>query len=359
MKALTCEMCGSTNILKQDGVFVCQSCGTKYSVEEAKKMMVEGTVDVKGTVKIDTSSELKNLYEIARRAKDTDNSENALKYYDMILVKDPSSWEANFYVVYYRAMTCKIGEIQSAAISVNNALKAVFELIKTNVPEEDRLKVATEIHFKLSILSSMLFNGATNHYRGIDYNIRYEYTQEWLYNVAAATDLLYDLGDKLVEYIGDEAGIYAASSWEQAIEQHKQYVGQLQMKKENQDQMIEYATKARKYHPDTEIPNFKTTNSVTNTGNQSNGGCYIATAVYGSYDCPEVWTLRRFRDFTLAGTWYGRAFIKIYYTTSPTLVRWFGKSNWFKQIAIIPLNRLIKHLHNKGVIDSPYNDRIF
>ena len=74
MKALTCEMCGSTNLIKEGGVFVCQSCGTKYSVEEAKKMMVEGTVDVKGTVKVDTSDELKNLYEIARRAKDSDNN---------------------------------------------------------------------------------------------------------------------------------------------------------------------------------------------------------------------------------------------------------------------------------------------
>ena len=78
MKALTCEMCGSTNLIKEGGVFVCQSCGTKYSVEEAKKMMVEGTVDVKGTVKVDTSDELNNLYEIARRAKDSDNSENAM-----------------------------------------------------------------------------------------------------------------------------------------------------------------------------------------------------------------------------------------------------------------------------------------
>ena len=55
MKRLTCEMCGSTDIIKQDGVFVCQSCGCKYSVEEAKKMMVEGTVEVQGTVKVDNS----------------------------------------------------------------------------------------------------------------------------------------------------------------------------------------------------------------------------------------------------------------------------------------------------------------
>ncbi len=82
-------MCGSTDLIKEGGVFVCKSCGTKYSVEEAKRMMVEGTVDVKGTVKIDISDELKNLYEVARRAKDDNNTENALKYYDMILVKDP------------------------------------------------------------------------------------------------------------------------------------------------------------------------------------------------------------------------------------------------------------------------------
>ena len=79
MKALTCEMCGSTNLIKDDGVFVCQSCGTKYSVEEAKKMMVEGTVNVEGTIKIDKSDELQNLYEIARRAKLTDNIEQAVE----------------------------------------------------------------------------------------------------------------------------------------------------------------------------------------------------------------------------------------------------------------------------------------
>lgn len=105
MKQLTCEMCGSTDLMKQDGVFVCQSCGTKYSVEEAKKMMVEGTVDVTGsTVKVDTSGELANLYQIARRAKDDNNGENAAKYYDMVLMKDPTSWEASFYVVYFKAM---------------------------------------------------------------------------------------------------------------------------------------------------------------------------------------------------------------------------------------------------------------
>ena len=40
IKPLTCEMCGSSEIIKADGVFTCQSCGMKYSVEEARKMMI-------------------------------------------------------------------------------------------------------------------------------------------------------------------------------------------------------------------------------------------------------------------------------------------------------------------------------
>ena len=68
MKALQCEMCGSQDLVKDGGVFVCQSCGTRYSVEEAKKMMIEGTVDVKGTVKVDKSQDAKNLVQLAKDA---------------------------------------------------------------------------------------------------------------------------------------------------------------------------------------------------------------------------------------------------------------------------------------------------
>ena len=41
MKAMVCEMCGSTELVKQNGMYVCQYCGTKYSVEEAKKLRCE------------------------------------------------------------------------------------------------------------------------------------------------------------------------------------------------------------------------------------------------------------------------------------------------------------------------------
>ena len=84
MKQLTCEMCGGTDLIKQDGVFVCQNCGMKYSVEEAKKMMIEGTVDVQGTVKVDNTSFVEKYLANARRAKQKEDWEEVEKYYNLV-----------------------------------------------------------------------------------------------------------------------------------------------------------------------------------------------------------------------------------------------------------------------------------
>jgi len=89
----------------------------------------------------------------------------------------------------------------------------------------------------------------------------------------------------------------------------------------------------------------------------SSGGCYVATCVYGSYDCPEVWTLRRFRDNALGSTWYGRMFVRAYYTISPTLVKWFGETAWFKRFWKVKLDRMVAKLQEKGVDNTPYEDK--
>lgn len=90
---------------------------------------------------------------------------------------------------------------------------------------------------------------------------------------------------------------------------------------------------------------------------KSAGGCYIATAVYGSYDCPEVWVLRRYRDYVLKPTWYGKIFIKIYYTVSPILVKLFGKNEWFQNFLKKRLDKIADDLKKRGINDEPYVDR--
>lgn len=89
----------------------------------------------------------------------------------------------------------------------------------------------------------------------------------------------------------------------------------------------------------------------------NSSGCYIATAVYHSYDCPEVWTLRRYRDRVLSSTWYGRLFIEIYYRTSPILVRWFGKKEWFVSMGKKMLDPFVRKLKSMGYEDTRYEDK--
>lgn len=84
------------------------------------------------------------------------------------------------------------------------------------------------------------------------------------------------------------------------------------------------------------------------------GGCYVASAVYGSYDCPEVWVLRRFRDETLMRTSVGRTFVRFYYALSPLAVKAGGSG---LRILLRPtLTRIVDRLRAKGVSDEPYED---
>ncbi len=350
MNQLKCEMCGSTDLVKQDGMFVCQVCGTKYSVEEAKKMMNVGEESVGvGSVKADTSEELANLYQIARRAKDDDNSENAAKYYDMILVKDPTSWEASFYLVYFQAMQCKIAGIRAAAVSVGNCVQSVLKLIKNNVTsEEKQVEAVKEIAMRCTLIANMLFNGAMNHYNGIDYNIKNNYTQEMLNNCAASREIFYICGDTIELLFGNYENLHpvAVAMWKQAIDMHNNLMKWFSDKEGNKNRILQYVAKIQKYDRTYQPPEI----------NMKSDACYVATCVYGSYDCPQVWTLRRYRDNVLGVTRRGRAFIRCYYAVSPTLVKWFGSTSWFKKLWRGKLDKMVQTLQGQGVEDTPYKD---
>lgn len=349
MKSLACEMCGSTNLIKNEGVFVCQSCGTKYSVEEAKKMMIEGTVNVEGTIKIDNSNELQNLYEIARRAKITDNIEQAEKYYDKILVCDPNSWEANFYTVYYKAMSCKIAGIAHAGNTLTLCLPTVIYLVKTYIPESEQHDIIEEIYGKIINIASMLSEAARNHYFDIDISIRERFAQDYVNNMASVTFLVYSLGNIIDENWGAKEQFNSVALWDAGIGYQNKYFRYLLDPSPTIKSMETYADKIKAYNPEYKLPELKNTSS--------GGGCYVATSIYGSYDCPEVWTLRRYRDYTLAEKWYGRTFIKIYYAISPTLVNLFGETRLFKKICKGKLDKFVKKLQSNGVSSNPYNDR--
>ena len=131
MKALVCEMCGSNDLVKQDGVFVCQSCGCKYSVEEAKKMMVEGTV------KVDNSDQIANYISLARSSLNSRELKNCLKYCNKALEYDAKNHEALIIKARYyedcggfKGGTETLKSISNSKVIDDEKVELLFEYIK-------------------------------------------------------------------------------------------------------------------------------------------------------------------------------------------------------------------------------------
>lgn len=351
MKAMKCEMCDSTDLVKSDGLYVCQSCGTKYEPAEARKLMVEveGTVDVSGSsVKIDKSAELESLYKMARQAKESGSDNLALKYYEQILPIDPTSWEASFYTVYYKTVGCTIAGIHSSAILLKNTLPLVCNQInETLESREDRMNAGAEVAAKGVFAGEFMFNSAFEFFKNINFNDRPNHTPEMLVRCLAATELIFATGDNMEVCFGDidELVDLACRAWGSGIQRMNVLMAFSNTPANNQ--LVEkYTEKIKKYQPDYEAP-------------AKGGGCYVATAVYGSYDCPQVWTLRRYRDYDLAGTRRGRAFIKAYYAVSPAVVRCFGDKAWFARLWRPRLDALVERCRERGYSDHPYEDRVW
>ncbi|MCQ2495823.1 MAG: hypothetical protein MJ131_04445 [Lachnospiraceae bacterium] len=129
MKQIVCEMCGSNELLKKDGLFCCIACGTKYTVEEARKLFVEGKVEVSGTISIDNSEEYANYKVLAQRARINGDIENTKTWYTKYLGKYPDDWEAYFYSSFLGILSQnRLSAISPSAIP--NLIRTTFRSIK-------------------------------------------------------------------------------------------------------------------------------------------------------------------------------------------------------------------------------------
>lgn len=152
MKQLTCEMCGSNDLLKQDGVFVCQTCGTKYSVEEAKKMMVEGTVEVAGTVKVDNTASIENYLKIAKTAYSSQNQAEAENYANKVIEIAPDNYEA--WLIKGKAA----GWQSTLANPRFPECVSAFSAALSNTPDDQRDTVIEEIKEEITNISCALIS---------------------------------------------------------------------------------------------------------------------------------------------------------------------------------------------------------
>ena len=333
MKAMICELCGSGDVIKKDGFFVCQHCGAKYSVEEAKKII--------GTVTIDKSQELENLYQLARRAKANDDGKDAVKYYEMILLHEPDNWEAQFYHTFYDAWQCLVKDIAPAAQKVVSVSKSSLSLIEDIDDDEERLAAVEEIASQVIRMSVLLTSAAVSHYNS--HKSAYGIANGFSNQIVNIHEMCYAIAEKIY----NSKKLKDRKAKKAQTDLYKQAITTLYSNSALVANNAELIT--------SELKKIREVDSAYNLPKRK--GCYIATCIYGSYDCPQVWTLRRYRDTTLADTWYGRVFIRAYYKTSPSIVKWLGNKDRFKSFCYRALNRTIERLNNRGFSSLPYEDR--
>lgn len=346
MKAMKCEMCDSNDIVKEGDLYVCQNCGTKYEPEAAKKLLVE----------VDDTSKLANLRTLARRAREENNDENGLKYYEKILELDPNDWEAYFYSAYYKAAGTTIARIAYSMNNLASALDTTFSLAPKEADAE-LLSASLEV----SSLAMKAYGAVLKSYKeflDIGFDALRNHASEIQANMTSCANLLLTSAnniEKRFDLVSDANAKQAAiTQWKRALlffdSSNKLLSIDSGLSSLDTSGIVE---KINEYEPGFSQARAAQVASQTS----SFGGCYIATCVYGTYDCPQVWTLRRFRDYSLAETRRGRAFIKAYYAVSPILVKWFGDTDWFKRMWRGSLNRLVAKCKAKGFADTPYEDR--
>lgn len=331
LEALTCPNCnGEVELDKNQEFGFCKYCGTKLQNTAIKK--------INAKVKIDTEDEIKKLYILARRAKDNDDAEKAEKYYSRILNEVPNDWEAQFFSTYFSCKQTTIANMGSSCMKLGKTLKSVFSLIKTSdLSETEKIEVYkiidyNTLNYYLLILNNVLTK-ANTYIDTCDSTFVTNFLTEHFQGI---TFLLLTLGDELNKVNLKEEALRAYKSTETTFS----YISP-----ETVNAIVERIKSID--------PTYTYTPKVQNQKN----GCYVATAVYGSYDCKEVWTLRRFRDYYLDERFFGRLFIKVYYAVSPTMVKLFGKNKHFISFNKRILDKFVNKLNAQGYENTKYNDK--
>lgn len=230
MKALVCEMCSSPNLIKKDGMYVCENCGTRYTVEEARKMMIDGTVDVQGTVKVDNSAFVQKYLANARRAKQKEDWEEVEKYYNMVEQNDPSNIEAIFYSAYGKAKStlvdADIYKRQAAFKVLKNCISIIDDRYQVNRRAENEIVINNMADDLASMIcSEFVYTEKTNGYgfKTDNRNETYVLFGSLIYAFKAAIDNIKKIDDQPFLHAASirlyrVAGLTGIGIWNQTVQ---------------------------------------------------------------------------------------------------------------------------------------------
>ena len=344
MNELVCKKCGCNALEKINGVYECKECHAKYLSAEIERNIESSS----------SGSQLDTVYQLAENAIANKDYSNAIQHYQAALNIDPTEWKPLFYITYCKCMCSNANNTSQSASELANISEETLKRIKSKALSDNDLKI-TLLTIVKKVNAAAYTMGLVLMESRPEMNRLHEQYEKFIqiYNAG------YVWGNSIVNIFGDYMGPIAAECWSFSATEQNRYINSLQQwlpqsdVQSGRNTVSQFTSAIRKYKADFSLPAPKQQQPSA----QSSGGCYIATCVYGSYDCPKVWVLRRYRDTTLAATWYGRLFISLYYAISPTIVRVMGDSKVFKTVCVKKLDKMVKRLQNAGFEDTPYKDK--
>lgn len=200
VKRLTCEICGSTELRKQEGIFVCQSCGCQYDAEEVKKLMVEGTVSV------DKSGDAERFLDLARSAKVAGNNEKAEDYASQVLEIDTKNYEAWYIQGFAIGWQASIANDRGteAFSCFNKMLDILTEKPIEEITEQD-VELLKELKDHLEKITLARCDLYTNPFKTLPSDVNMGYINDYLTSIIMAYTVMLQTVKSKAEQLAEEA----------------------------------------------------------------------------------------------------------------------------------------------------------
>ena len=331
----------------------------KY-LEETKRQMEEENPELKNLPnKKAETNKINTLLTEARAHMEQKQMDMAQQKYQEILTQNPYIWEAVFYSEFCAYAVTSPADVQLSAIPIHTlhitrAAEKAIPLSKAQLyTRADLMQYIGSMITAITTQATHYFSATMKFYKS---NPHAPHAQEDKNNrIQAIIQMLFSIGDAFDATYRDIEDLFNLSAyvcWRTGMVCYENC--DMPQPKGAYEHLIKMQQVKPSYHCEKEITSADAETYTPKA--ESKSGCYIATCAYGSYDCPQVWTLRRFRDQLLAKSTGGRAAIRLYYTISPKIVKCFGQNRLFTKTARALLDVLVNKLKRCGFSSLPYED---
>ena len=337
-------------------------CGTTVILKEAIQ-----------TVKIDNSHMIQNWINMGLSAYNSGNNQEAYSYFTKVIENDPANWKA----IFYKGMAAgwqstmakpRITEAMDGIVAAQEILLTISDISQ----EEKDLNIilfAVEIYGNIKAYFKLWADYSWNHNNDYNADRRIEVVYKMINCLKYMEFPFYlleqnpsplmannpkaeSIKHEMRKFMASELCIWICSYdayWSDYKETTLLYWGlSVKDKQKYIDIYDNLLTEIRKVEPDFKDKIFRDEPSSVCKPKTATAksACYIATAVYGSHDAPEVLMLRKFRDDILANYFFGRLFIKLYYAISPPIANKLKYAKRINKIAKRLLDRFVFWLEN-------------